>query len=83
MRFDVDGAICKTTKNNYRSSKPDQKNLLRTINILYNKNLLISKFSLADSWVGAREKVFGNEKRAKTGQKSIKKFRKSNIMNLS
>lgn len=42
--FDIDGVICKTIKNNYRSSKPIKKSI-ETINILYNKNFYIKIFT--------------------------------------
>jgi CMP-N,N'-diacetyllegionaminic acid synthase len=38
--FDIDGVICKTTKNNYASAKPYDKSI-EIINKLYKKNYII------------------------------------------
>ena len=38
--FDLDGVICKTQKNNYKSAKPIKK-IVSLINKLYQKNKII------------------------------------------
>ena len=42
--FDIDGVICKTKNNNYRSSKPIKKNI-KLINFLFEKNFEIILFT--------------------------------------
>tara|TARA_Y100001935_G_C17153528_1_gene431652 strand:+ start:470 stop:829 length:360 start_codon:yes stop_codon:yes gene_type:complete len=38
--FDIDGIICTTQKNNYKYSKPNLK-IIKIINTLYKKNIII------------------------------------------
>ena len=38
--FDIDGVICRTVGNNYRSSKPN-KNVIKLVNKLFKKNKII------------------------------------------
>ena len=42
--FDLDGIICKTTKNLYKKSIP-KKDTIKLINKLYRKNYIIKKYS--------------------------------------
>ena len=42
--FDIDGIICKTTKNNYKNSKPIKKNII-FINKKYNEGNYIKIFT--------------------------------------
>ena len=42
--FDLDNTICKTSKNNYKSSKPIKKSIL-IINSLYNSGHIIKIFT--------------------------------------
>ena len=61
--FDLDNTICKTSKNNYKSSKPIKKSIL-IINSLYNSGHIIKIFTARymgrtnDDQIKSRKKIY-------------------------
>ena len=61
--FDLDGVICKTKKNNYKSAKPIKK-IITLINKLYIKNKIIIFTARYMGRSGERQR--GKKKRLQT-----------------
>lgn len=73
--FDIDGVICKTIKNNYKSSRPIKKNI-NIINSFYKKGFIVKIFTAR-----GMGRNFDNIQNAKKDVKTItiKQLQKWNV----
>lgn len=72
--FDIDGVICKTKKNNYRSSKPIKK-AIKKINQLYDKGNYIKLFTSRFMGRNKEKKYLAIEMGFKLTKTQLKKWK--------